>query len=527
MAFDDDDDVTKAPEAAQTPEVAQETAEEALEDEAQDYRGFAALQRKNISAQAIRKGEKDFESHGTRSQADALEASRRAFEDVLGYTRVHRADRDYVRGWYFPDRWATAGEEDKEEEEGERAAERRRSLGVEEDEKRRKIAREKAAERRELHARDRTVCSSLQHRSLGRNIKGQGTQAPGWDKVWFLPEEALFLMERGTMDLWWPTAPIDDIFPVRRPGETDAEFAARGAERREAEDEYALGVPLSLQAAYALLVGGEGERGKVTLRNLQVFSNLHRAGFSMARVPPPDSIPPPPPPPPSDALAAAQQQQQPLWQRLLALLLPSSAGAPRGPPPAYGPLVRPGLYRSYDAVYRQLALVPRHRPAAHAPAHPSATAASPFRVRYHLWKPGAADWSKTRPPPPDYHLAVVDAHETAVPSGAEVAALLASAPHAPPPTAPARGHVVHARLKHGHRHVLVAVVDHGVINYMRLAEAAFGDEVLYRNFDPENRPQGGKRGGKFGGGRGGRGGRGRGGGAGAGAGRGGRGGRGG
>lgn len=502
MAFDDDDDdVTKTPKATQSTEDAQETAEEALEDEAQDYRMFAALQRKNISSQAIRKGEKDFESHGTRSQASALEASRRAFEDVLGYTRLHRADRDYVRGWYFPERWAAAGEEGEEAERD----------GVD-DEKQLKIAREKAAGRSEIHARDRTVCSSFQHRSLGRNIKGQGTQVPGWDKVWFLPEEALFLIERGTMDLWWPTASIDEIFPVKAPGETDAEFVARGPERREAEDEYALGVPLSLQAAYSLLVGGEGERGKVTLRNLQVFSNLNRAGFSMSRVAPPESIPPPAP-------FEDQTSQPPLWQRLLALLLPNGGPAR---PPACGPLVRPGLYRSYDPIYRQLALIPRHRPAARPPAHPSATAGSHLRVQYLVWKPGAAAWSKTRPPAPDYHLAVVDARETAVPEGEELAALLASVPHAPPPPAPARGHVVHARLKHGHRSVLVAVVDHGVTNYMRFAEGAFGEELLYKNFDLGNRPRGGKRGGgKFsrggrggsaggrgrGGGRGGRGGR--------------------
>lgn len=514
MAFDDDDDVTKAPQAAQSPEDAQETAEEALEDEAQDYRMFASLQRKNVSAQAIRKGEKDFESHGTRSQAGALEASRRAFEDVLGYTRVHRADRDYVRGWYFPERWESAG---REFEEADRE-------GVD-DEKQLKIAREKAAERTEMHARDRTVCSSFQHRSLGRNIKGQGTQVAGWDKVWFLPEEALFLIERGTMDLWWPTVAIDEIFPVRRPGETDAEFEARSPEAREAADEYALGVPLSLQAAYALLVGYEGERGKVTLRDLQVFSNLNRAGFSMSRVPPPESIPP------SPAFEDESSQQFSLWQRLLTLLLPR----PASPPPC-GPLVRPGLYRSYDPIYRQLALLPRHRPTAHPPAHPSATASSPFHIRYLVWKPGAAAWSKTRPPAPDYRLAIVDAHETSVPEGEELAALLASAPHDPPPATPARGHVVHARLKHGHRNVLVAVVDHGVTNYMRFGEGAFGEELLYKNFDPENRKSrggkrgggkfsrggkgGGPRGGQRGGGAGGRGGRG-----GAAGGRGGRGGR--
>ncbi|KAF3765464.1 hypothetical protein M406DRAFT_60185 [Cryphonectria parasitica EP155] len=425
MTFDDDDDLNKQPPAPQNPEQAQDTADEALEDEAQDFAQFASLQRKSISAQAIRKGEKDFESHGTRSQASALETSRRAMEDVLSYTRLHNPGKDWVRGWYFP--------------------ERRYMLGT------------------------------------GWKIRGQGTQVPGWDQVWLLPEEALFLIERGTLDLWWPTASMAEIFSVRD---------------LEEEDEYALGYPLSLQAAYALLVGEEGERGKVTLRNLQVFSNLNRAGFNVIRVPPPDTIPH------STTVPTVDEPAQSLWQRLLSLLFPEREPAY----PAYGPLVRPGLYRSYAPIYKQLALIPRHRPTPHPPAHPSATQDSPFRVQYHIWRPGTPGWSKTKPPtPPDYHLAIVDAHDTYVPTGEEVTALLDSVPYAPPPER-MKGHVVHQRLKHGHRHLLVAVVDHGVTNYLRIAEGAFGQEPLYPNFDSARGPRGGKRGGKGGGG--GRGGRG-------------------
>ena len=32
-------------------------------------------------------------------------------------------------------------------------------------------------------------------------------------RLWLLPEEALFLMERWSLDLWWPTRAIEELFP--------------------------------------------------------------------------------------------------------------------------------------------------------------------------------------------------------------------------------------------------------------------------------------------------------------------------
>lgn len=500
MAFDDDDDDARMDPTAAAPRTADhalETAEEALEDEAHDFRHFLSLQRKQVSSQAIRKGEKDYENYGIQSQASALEASRNAMEDVLAYTRLHNPGKgDWLRAWYFPERWSAAGEE------GEAYLAERARLGEEVDAKQAKIAREKAAERRETHARDRVVCARLNHHTIGRNVRGQGPSVPGWNHVWLLPEEALFLIERGSMDLWWPTATMEEILPVKSADDPDDEALTqrlRALEELEEEDEYALGFPLSLQAAYSLLVGDEGERGKTTLRNLQVYSNLNRAGFHLFRAPPPDTVPH------SDTTDSALVTSTPqsTWQRLTTLLFPPSPIIHR----PYGPLVQPGLYRSYAAIYRQLVLLPRHKPLPHAPAHPTTTAPSPFRIQYHAWKPATLHWSKTKPPcAPDYYLAIVDARDTNVPTCEEICALLATVPSAPPPSRTQKGGFsVHQRLKHGHRNVLLAVVDHGLVNFVRFAEGAFGEEALVGNFDGSTRSRGGKQGG-----RGGRGGRGRG-----------------
>lgn len=468
MPFDDDDVPTAAP-AASAAEAASEeappTAEEALEEETQDFRLFASLlKKKAVSAQTIRKGEKDFESHGTKQQENALEQSRRAMEDVLGYTRVYTSG-NWLRAWYFPDHFV--GMPDEEEEEA----------GVD--------GREEKERKRAIHAAERVVVVDgdlgVVSKTHGRVVTGQAKDAVAKDKTWLLPEEALFLIERGSLDLWWPVRGLDVIFPL---GTNEKAEITK-------EDEYDLGLPLSLQAAYSLLIGNEGERGKTTLQKFQVYSNLKRLGYKVLRAPAP----------PSEASPVPAEQPTSVWQWLFSFI-----PAPSTQPQAYGPLVRPGLYRSYKPIYEQLNLIQRHKPSSQ-PSSPWPTK-DPFQIHFHVWK-SSTTFSKTRPPPPDFYLSVADAQDSAVPTLEEMAALLDSSPFAPPKQewkGPGR---LYARLKNGYRNVILAVVDHGVVNYLRLAEAAFGEEELFPRFDGKQGPRGGKRGGGRGGGRG-RGGRGRG-----------------
>ena len=126
MAYDDDDDPTtgaslRGPSGAHAgpPEDAEDGDGDDLQ---QDFRLFVQSLSSGGGKQAakgtLRRGEKDFEAHGTRAQEGALEASRDAMHDVLAHTRTHRP-AGYLRGWYFPDRWAhVAGYGEEEEEEG-------------------------------------------------------------------------------------------------------------------------------------------------------------------------------------------------------------------------------------------------------------------------------------------------------------------------------------------------------------------------------------------------------------------------
>ncbi|EGS23820.1 tRNA-splicing endonuclease subunit sen54-like protein [Thermochaetoides thermophila DSM 1495] len=454
------------------------TAEDLLEDEgaaSQDFRLFR--KQPGVSAQTIRKGEKDFESHGTRAQADALEQSRAAMHEVLSYTRVHAgSQKNVLRGWYFPDWWRDYEEVVEEAGDGEVEGKEKRPYG---------------------HIRDRVVVlegSSVASKNLGRAVTGQAKDRPARGRDWLLPEEALYLVERGSMDLWWPLKSLEELFPPGTPPETPAGKGLVGEDDEEI-DEYELGIPLSLQAAYALLIGNEGDRGKISLQKFQVYSNLKRCGYNVLRAPPR-----------SKSLFSTQPTS--LWQWFTNLLTPSPKPVVY---PPYGPLILPGLYRSYAPIYRRIALLPRHKPDPN-PTFPPVPI-EPFAVHFHVWK-ASQKWTKLRHPPPDFYLAVVDAQESAPPTLREVDALLLSTPYSPyiPPqnNNPQKqqqmlqqGRYLYARLKHGRRHVLVAVVDHGVINYMRFAEAAFGEDgVLWTRFD-ENvaAAAAGKAGGKKGGGR--------------------------
>jgi tRNA-splicing endonuclease subunit Sen54 len=75
--------------------------------------------------------------------------------------------------------------------------------------------------------------------------------------VWLLPEEALYLLERGSLDIRWPSTDSSE------------------------EDEDDLSIPMSLQAAYACFIG----RGALTLERFSVYSGLRRGGYTLLRAP--------------------------------------------------------------------------------------------------------------------------------------------------------------------------------------------------------------------------------------------------
>lgn len=430
-------------------------------DEPQDYRFIAALSSNVDGKHNIpKRGEKDFEPHGTKHQESVLDASRQAMHEALDYTRVH-GPKAGVRAWYLGD-----GVQEEISEGIETDA-----PGLDEAE-----AYEESVDilapavRGRGLGRDRTV---MVESSKGTHFRTMGKTALGTEtaKLWLLPEEALYLVERGNLDLWWPSRPLRTV--RCQSGTYDLEDGT--------ED----GVPLSLQAAYSLFIGN-GE-GLIGMEAYQVYANLKRTGYVVTRAPPakiPFSLDD------EESPHSLPTQSPSLFSWLFGKIF-TSEPKKRAP---YGPLVQPGLYRSYNQIYSQLSIIPIHKP---SPITTSPPPESPFKVTFHVWKPARIPtFAKSNPGEPDFRIAVVSSRHTDVPTMQELTALLESTPWDPPTKKEWTGDAKsYPRLKHGFRNVILAVVDQGIISYLRMSEGAFGEEKLYERFDRGGGVRGGKRGG--------------------------------
>ncbi|MCJ1472525.1 tRNA-splicing endonuclease subunit sen54 [Lambiella insularis] len=367
-------------------------------DEPQDFSFLSSLSLTEHPS-LPRRGDKDFEPHGTSSQQDALSRAQAAMHDALSYPRIHT-----------PKYRITA------------------------------------------------LYQSGESRVVVENPKGHHFRTMGKvetdGRLYLLPEEALYLVERGNLDLRWP------------------------AEEGDCDE----GLPLSLQSAYAALIGQPG----LTLERYTVYTGLKRSGYIVQRGPAWY---------PADAGIDEVGRLSPLpksssaFEWLYALLRRRDLEIP----PPLGPLVRPGLYRTYREIYSSLNLVSFHDPVAYMEHKPPTALQSvpaltdlyamgsegtPAHVRcsFYVWKP-RPDFRKSFPGPPDFRIAVVNAREDHVPRLEQFDQLLQSVPYAPPPATMATQ--VYQKLKHGWRSVILAIVDQGVVSYLQVSDAGFGKQKMF------------------------------------------------
>lgn len=71
-----------------------------------------------------------------------------------------------------------------------------------------------------------------------------------------------------------------------------------------------------------------------------------------------------------------------------------------------------------------------------------------------------------------------------MPTVSQLGALLESTP-LDPPRGEKMDRLLYMRLKHGYRNVILAVVDQGVVSYLRVSDAAFGKEKNYERAAPK------------------------------------------
>lgn len=302
--------------------------------------------------------------------------------------------------------------------------------------------------------------TSVQH-AKGPHVRTMGRDVGG--RWMLLPEEALYLVERGNLELRWRGGGGD--------GGVDDEGGDRdGDGDGEEEDE---GVPMSLQAAYTFLVGALG----LSVERFNVYAGLKRSGYVVLRGPAwyegdEEGDYETPGPAPGDKEGWARW-----WQMLFEVK--------QKKPGAMGPLVGNGMYRSYNDVYRLLSVVPFHDPTLPTPRNARQSQESstetplegspPLRPCFYVWKPNST-FKKSAPGPPDFRIAVLNAREDPFPALQQLDELLQSVPYDCPPASMIQPN---QRLKHGYRNVILAVVDQGVVSYIRIADAGFGKEKMY------------------------------------------------
>ncbi|KAI0344383.1 hypothetical protein BDW22DRAFT_1354394 [Trametopsis cervina] len=254
-----------------------------------------------------------------------------------------------------------------------------------------------------------TIARGTHFSTMGHSVSRPS--APGVEKMHkrleLLPEEALYLVERGSLFCWRDAG-----------GETVTSI----------EGEDVLGVPMTVQQAFAEMIGTEG----LTLEKYQVYSYLRRLGYAITRtVPPSDAYPAAAPFPVTAAL-----RQKSLWNTLwgimtrpfarLAQILFRSFDWWR---PTHFNLWLPHTL-TYPSIFRSLRFL---QSGPSAPLHispPSPT--SPYKIFYNLYRP-STPFKKSAPPAPDFSVVVINARTTPVPSLIELHALFDGLPLLPPP----------------------------------------------------------------------------------------------
>lgn len=252
-----------------------------------------------------RRGVKDFEYHGTNSQISVLEGSRQAMHEALSVGRVH-VPKNCLVGYFDIDR--PGGEAETEGED------MTNNLGREEE---RPVVVEKPF--------------GQQIRTIGAADKKGGLK--------LLPEEVIYLVERGSLDVQYRIAG-----QARPPkvGNTVEDDDLGGETSVEGESEGWDGVSMSLQACYANFMGRNG----LTLERYTVYTALKRSGYIVLRAPGwyggsqyPQLTPHHP-----HSSSVKRMTGRTIWQWLYTTLFEQE---PRKPS-TLGPLVMPGLYRNYS-----------------------------------------------------------------------------------------------------------------------------------------------------------------------------------
>ncbi|TBU29977.1 tRNA-splicing endonuclease subunit sen54 N-term-domain-containing protein [Dichomitus squalens] len=256
-----------------------------------------------------------------------------------------------------------------------------------------------------------TVARGIHFTTMGHSVARPSATSESVKKIQrrleLLPEEALYLVERGAMYCWSPT---DLPLP-----------------KSELLDDLE-GIPMSVQQAYTEMIGTED----LTFERYQVYAYLKRLGYVVTRTTPPS------PDYPTPSSAGSTQAFGSVLNRLyrsissfLSRLVPVFVGGRDWWRPI---TIGRWLHHNMDntSLFKSLRFLSSgYDVPLHIQQTPSAPASS-YRLFYNLYKP-SNPFKKTAPPPPDFQVVVVNARTTPMPTISELTDLFGELPELPPP----------------------------------------------------------------------------------------------
>ncbi|GJJ15884.1 hypothetical protein Clacol_010162 [Clathrus columnatus] len=237
-----------------------------------------------------------------------------------------------------------------------------------------------------------------------------------------LPEEALYLIERGSLFCWNDSSLTKNVFEAE--GKADVP-----------EDYRMHGIPMTVQQAYAEMIG----KDDLTLEKYHAYAYLKRLGFNVLRTHPPSVYYPTPPSlvtPSNPSLSrrissSFQDFFARLWRRLFGRI-------DWWRPVRKGFLF--GCARNYPSLYRILRFIPSgHGVTLHPHPYSQPSTTSLYTIFYNVYKPNTP-FRKTAPPAPDFSLVVVDARTTSLPTLHELTNLWSQLPETGPPLPRQKNH---------------------------------------------------------------------------------------
>ncbi|KAG4306220.1 hypothetical protein PORY_000208 [Pneumocystis oryctolagi] len=345
-----------------------------IEDEIQDYSSLRIYKKNTSFSLFPKRGEKDYEPDGTSKQDEMLKRSIDSMFDVIS------KDRCISKKVYSKAIWIS----------NVRLAKVERMRGT-------------------------------QFKSLGKCVN---------NVTWLLPEEVIYLVERGSLECWWEN-----------------------------------GIPMSLQAVYSVCLE---ECGGV--ERYQVYSYLKRLGYYVFRpvkVENETSV--------VSSTVYNSKNISPFFGWMKSLMKFVYSVFERYSTNNWNTLVKRLYYYSYDQIYKSLEIIPYHcPPSSENYICNTEKKTDPFNINYYVWKP-APNFKKSKLQNPDFRIIVINVRSSSLPSLKEFANIFDSVPlksHEPNTTP-------FERLRNGTRQIIFALLDSGVISFIKFSDIGFGNEKMY------------------------------------------------